>query len=47
MDINTIRIIRNGLNIKASQEDKDQQKRLDEESKIIKGCLKLSDYMAF
>lgn len=46
MDINTVRIIRNSLKIKADDANKLQEKKQSKKDDI-KGCLKLADYMAF
>lgn len=46
MDINTIRLIRNGLNNKEVKAEESQAKKGDKRDST-KGCLKLSDYMAF
>lgn len=46
MDINTIRLIRNGVNTKETENEKSQEKQPDKKGNN-KGCLKLADYMAF
>lgn len=46
MDINTVKVIRNGLNSKENENNKMKDKKQDKKSDI-KGCLKLADYMAF
>lgn len=46
MDINTIRLIRNGLNDKEVEAEKSQIKK-KEKWNSEKGCLKLADYMIF
>jgi hypothetical protein len=46
MDINTIKAIRNSLNVKETDINKPQGKKLVKKD-AIKGCLKLADYMAF
>lgn len=46
MDINTIRLIRNGLNDKEAEAEKSQIKK-KEKGNSEKGCLKLADYMIF
>lgn len=46
MDINTFKIIRNSLSTKEAEADNLQEKK-QEKKDDIKGCLKLSDYMAF
>jgi len=46
MDINTIRAIRNSLNVKETETNKPQGKKQVKKD-AAKGCLKLADYMAF
>lgn len=46
MDINTVKVIRNSLNIKEVGSDKSKDKKQDKKEDV-KGCLKLADYMAF
>ena len=46
MDINTIRLIRNGLSSKEIDAEKSQVKKM-EKGNSQKGCLKLADYMVF
>lgn len=47
MDINNIRIVRDGIDGKKSKESKTQVKRIKTKNDIVHGCLKLSDYMIF
>lgn len=46
MDINTIKLVRDSINIKETESDKAQGKQPDNKNNK-KGCLKLADYMAF
>ena len=46
MDISTIKLIRNSLNIKETEIGKSPDKKQDKKDDI-KGCLKLADYMVF
>lgn len=46
MDINTIKLIRNNISNKDIEIGKPQDKKI-EKGNDRKGCLKLTDYMAF
>lgn len=46
MDINTVKLIRNSLNNKEVKAEESQAKKTDKRNSN-RGCLKLSDYMAF